>query len=54
MLDLGGSFGVIKSSRIKISIKWPESECVMLPDRVVNSKLLKKILPIKIFDLSAT
>ena len=53
-LVLGSGFGVVKSSRIKNWIKWSEIECVMLPEKVVNSKLLKKILSIRIFNLSVT
>ena len=36
-LNLGGVFGVIKSSRIT---NW--IECVMLPDKVENSKTIEK------------
>ena len=36
-LNLGGGFGVIKSSRIT---NW--IECVMLPDKVENSKTIEK------------
>ena len=42
----------MKSSRITNWIKWSEIEWVMLPDKIVNSKLLKKILWIRVFDLS--
>ena len=42
----------MKSSRTTNWIKWSEIECVMLPDKVVNSKLLKKILSIRVFDFS--
>ena len=49
-LDLGGGFGFTKSLRIPNLIKVSEIESVMLPDKVVNSKLLKKILWIKVFD----
>ena len=41
-LVLERGFGVMKSSRIANWIKWSKTECVMLPDKVVNSKLLKK------------
>ena len=37
-LDLGGGFGVIKSSRITNWIKWSKIECVILPDKVVDLK----------------
>ena len=50
MLDLGYGFGFTKSLRIPNLIKVSEIESVMLPDKVVNSKLLKKILWIKIFE----
>ena len=53
-LDVGGGFGIMKSSRITNWIKWSEIECIMLPEKVVNSRLLKKILSIRVFDLSAT
>ena len=36
--DLGGGFGVIKSSRITNWIKWSKIECVILPDKVVDLK----------------
>ena len=49
-LVLGSGFGVMKSLRITNWIKWSEIECVMLPDKVVNSKLLKKIFSIIVFD----
>ena len=42
----------MKSSRITNWIKWSEIEWVMLPDKIVNSKLLKEILSIRVFDLS--
>ena len=41
-LNLGGVFGVIKSSRITNWIKWSEIECVMLPDKEENSKTIEK------------
>ena len=44
----------MKSSKITNWIKWSEIECVMLPGKVVNSKLLTKILLIRVFDLSVT
>ena len=44
----------MKSSSITNWIKWSETEYVMLPDKVVNSKLLKKILSIRVFELSVT
>ena len=49
-----GWFWSYKIFKITNWNKWPEIECVMLPDKVVNSKLLKKILPIRVFDLSVT
>ena len=41
-LVLEGGFGVMKSSRITNWIKWSAIERVILPGKVVNSKLLKK------------
>ena len=35
-------------------IKFSEIECVMLPEKSVNLKLLKTILSIRVFDLSVT
>ena len=43
-LDLGGGFGVMKFARITNLIKWTEIECLMLPEKVVNSKQLKNII----------
>ena len=37
-LNLGGGFGVMKSSRITNLIKWSKIECVILPDKVVDLK----------------
>ena len=54
ILVLGGGFGVMRSSRTTNWIKWSGIEWVMLPDKVVNSKLLKKILSISVFDFSVT
>ena len=34
--------------------KWSETERVMLPDKVINSKLLKKNLLIRVLHLSLT
>ena len=53
-LVLGSGFGVMKSSRITNWSNYSEIECKMLPDKVVNSKLLKKILLSRAFDLSVT
>ena len=44
----------MKSSRITNWINWLETACVMLLDKVVNSKLLKIMLSSRVFDLSVT
>ena len=38
----------------EISIKWSDIEWVILPDMALNSKLLKTILSINVFDFSVT
>lgn len=54
ILDLEDGFEVTKSLMITNWSKCSEIECVMLPNKVINSKLLKKMLLIRVFDLSVT
>ena len=54
ILDLEDGFEVTKSLMITNWSKCSEIECVMLPNKVINSKLLKKMLLIRVVDLSVT